>query len=36
MIAKNRGTGWEWLAASAIAAVIVASLLIAFLNRGLG
>ncbi len=36
MIARNRSTGWEWLAASAIAAVIVGAILVAFLNRGLG
>ncbi len=36
MIARNRGTGREWLAASALAGLILAVLLAAYFSRGLG
>lgn len=36
MIARNKGTGWEWLAATALAGIIVAAVLVAYFSRGLG
>jgi hypothetical protein len=36
MVVRNSSAGFEWLAASAIAAAIVGTIIVAFLNRGLG
>ena len=36
MIARNKGTGREWLAATALAGIIVAAILVAYFTRGLG
>lgn len=36
MIAKNKSTGMEWLVASALAGIIVATILVAYFSRGLG
>ena len=36
MIARNKGTGREWLAATALAGIILAAVLVAYFPRGLG
>ena len=36
MIARDKGTGREWLAATALAGIIVAAVFVTYFPRGLG
>ena len=36
MIGRKKGTGWEWFAATVLAGIIVATVLVAYFSRGFG